>query len=53
MSKIKSYLEDEMEFLEQILGTEFSKDDLVNVICSHPNWMRLSTDDKVKYLLSI
>lgn len=54
MSMIKRYLDDEIEFCEEILAKEnikISSEDLVNLICNCKDWIQFTDTDKIDYLL--
>ena len=51
---IKRYLDDEIEFCEEVLAKEnikISLEDLVNLICNCKNWIQFNDTDKIDYLL--
>lgn len=54
MSMIKRYLDDEIEFCEEVLAKEnikISLEDLTNLICNCKNWNQFSDTDKIDYLI--
>lgn len=54
MSMIKRYLDDEIEFCEEVLAKEnikISLEDLTNLICNCKNWIKFNDTDKIDYLL--
>lgn len=54
MSMIKRYLDDEIEFCEEVLAKEnikISLEDLTNLICNCKNWTQFNDTDKIDYLL--
>lgn len=54
MSMIKRYLDDEIEFCEEVLAKEnikISLEDLTNLICNCKNWIQFNGTDKIDYLL--
>ena len=54
MSMIKRYLDDEIEFCEDVLAKEnikISLEDLTNLICNCKNWIQFNDTDKIDYLL--
>lgn len=54
MSMIKRYLDDEIEFCEEVLTKEnikISLEDLTNLICNCKNWIQFNDTDKIDYLL--
>lgn len=54
MSMIKRYLDDEIEFCEEVLSKEnikISLEDLTNLICNCKNWIQFNDTDKIDYLL--
>lgn len=54
MSMIKRYLDDEIEFCEEVLSKEnikISLEDLTNLICNCKNWILFNDTDKIDYLL--
>lgn len=54
MSMIKRYLDDEIEFCEEVLAKEnikISLEDLTNLICNCKNWNQFNDTDKIDYLL--
>lgn len=54
MSMIKRYLDDEIEFCEEVLAKEnikISLEDLTNLICNCKNWIQFNDTDKIDYLL--